>query len=171
MHYLQACLLFFPAGCCATVQRQTSVLAGEGRTEPPNIPAMRWRGQQCLCLLAGCSQAAPRAASKAAPQTCSAEHPGQDATLPRLSRSGGERSLKRGTRGAAGRQQQCFASLQRPFVLPTFALTSSNASVSQPITNSDKAVTGGVRHRMKHPPPSTVTARRTATARNLEGIL
>lgn len=56
-------------------------------------------------------------------------------------------------------------------MLPTFGLTSSKASMSQAITSTDKAVMGRVRHGMKHPPLSTVTARRKETARKLKGIL
>lgn len=58
-------------------------------------------------------------------------------------------------------------------MLPAFGLTSSKASISQPMTSTDKAVMGNdmTRHGMGHPPLFTVTARRKETARNLKGIL
>ena len=110
--------------------------------------------------------------------------PGCDLASPLRLRhgSGGDRTLKVGDRtlkisagSVAGHQQQCFASLQRPLVLPTFGLASSNTSMSRLVTGRctlmSKAVMGRVRHGVKHPPPPAATARRSETARNLEGIL
>lgn len=117
-------VIFSPPAAMPQSRDKPVVLACAERAEPPKRP-------ECVREQAGCSQEMV--------QRRSAEHPAQDAALPplaspALARLEGETTFRRGAGGAAGHWQQCFASLRRPLVLPTFGLTSSNASMSQPVT-------------------------------------
>lgn len=130
------------------VRRGMSPTSPPGNRKGRQLPGVPARGATCV----PCTGWSP------APPSCSGT-------------AGRERTLRRGTGSGSPAARPC-CSLESSF-LPSSGLksSSSSASMSHLKTSTDKALSGRVRHEMKHLPPSTETVRRRERTRNLEGIL